>query len=189
MNNINTIFFDLNGVLIIDRPGVQISPDPFKLFKRTAVTSDDRGVIDLVKKEAGWSEEDLWNYVDSTWKEAIANKELINFIITLKAKGYKTGIISNTSGLLMRRHLEEEFDHKLNELFDDVVISSEVGLVKPMPAIFQLALDRIESTANKSLFIDDALEYLDGAKLLGMKTILHASNLETIKKVSEILKL
>lgn len=60
----------------------------------------------------------------------------------------------------------------LEELFDDVVDSSAVGLRKPDPRIYELALRRLGVTASEAVFIDDAPGNVDGARRVGMRAVL-----------------
>ncbi len=55
-------------------------------------------------------------------------------------------------------------------LFDDVVVSGEVRMIKPDPAIFALALNRMQASAHNVLFIDDHEPNIDAAKTLGFVT-------------------
>lgn len=55
--------------------------------------------------------------------------------------------------------------------FDDIVISGEVGLVKPDQAIFNLLLERIGRPAGECLFIDDHERNIHAARELGFQTI------------------
>ncbi len=59
-----------------------------------------------------------------------------------------------------------------DELFDDIVDSHEVGLRKPNPAIYELAMRRLELTdASKGVFLDDVMRNVDGARAVGMHGI------------------
>jgi putative hydrolase of the HAD superfamily len=61
----------------------------------------------------------------------------------------------------------------LDELFDDVVDSSEVGIRKPDPAIYQLALERMGGIPSEAaIFLDDLQQNLDAAESVGMHGIL-----------------
>jgi 2-haloacid dehalogenase len=59
--------------------------------------------------------------------------------------------------------------------FEDLVISGEVQLAKPDPAIFQLLLERIGRPAGECIFIDDAPHNIEIADKLGFQTILFES--------------
>ena len=61
--------------------------------------------------------------------------------------------------------------HDFFDLLDDMVISGEVGHVKPHPEIFQITLDRIGRPANECLFIDDSLANIQQAQRLGFAVI------------------
>lgn len=56
-------------------------------------------------------------------------------------------------------------------LFDDLVISGNVGMVKPDPEIFNLLLKKIGKPASECLFIDDSPANIQQAKQLGFVTI------------------
>jgi HAD superfamily hydrolase (TIGR01509 family) len=53
--------------------------------------------------------------------------------------------------------------------FRDIVVSGEVKLLKPDPAIYYLALDRFRLRPAEALFIDDRAINVDGARAVGMQ--------------------
>lgn len=55
--------------------------------------------------------------------------------------------------------------------FKGVVISAEIGVVKPQPAIFEYLLQRYALQAGETLFIDDALDNVTAARATGLQTI------------------
>jgi 2-haloacid dehalogenase len=59
--------------------------------------------------------------------------------------------------------------------FRDVVVSGEVKLLKPDPAIYFLALDRFGLRPSEALFVDDRQINVDGAEAIGMKAHLFTS--------------
>jgi len=60
-------------------------------------------------------------------------------------------------------------------LFDEVFISGEVGILKPDPRLFKMALRALDVDANDAVFVDDHQEYIDGAVAVGLHTILFTS--------------
>ena len=60
-----------------------------------------------------------------------------------------------------------------------VVISGEVGLRKPEPAIYRLALERLGVAAPEAVFVDDAEPNVLGARMLGMRGVLHTDAAST----------
>lgn len=60
-----------------------------------------------------------------------------------------------------------------SRFFDVVLISGEVGIAKPDPRIFQLAMSRLNASPGRSVFIGDSLEHdMAGARHAGMMTVL-----------------
>ncbi|MEC4614083.1 HAD family hydrolase [Tsukamurella tyrosinosolvens] len=86
----------------------------------------------------------------------------------LRAAGVPVAIVSNSwgGGNLYPRE-------RLAALFAPVIISEEVGLRKPDPAIFRLALERLGVPPERAAFIDDATPNVDGAAALGIHAIHH----------------
>jgi putative hydrolase of the HAD superfamily len=99
-----------------------------------------------------------------------------------RAAGIRTGLISNSwgDGLAYDPAL-------LEELFDAVVISGEVGLHKPQPEIFVLGAERIGVAPGECVFVDDLRENCEGAEAMGMKAILHRGSTGTLPQLEELL--
>ena len=91
-----------------------------------------------------WTEEEIYTCCHELYDIYTAPEyyELFDdvkpFLDGLKARGFRIGIISNFAPTL-KAILE---DKGILHDFDPVIVSTEVGLEKPDPAIFQLALDR-----------------------------------------------
>ncbi len=86
---------------------------------------------------------------------------------------YRVALLTNAfpghADSLRRRH---GFDPRAE--FDLYVNSAEVGLAKPDPAIYQLALDRLGVRPEQAIFIDDHVRNADAARMLGIHTIVCA---------------
>lgn len=95
------------------------------------------------------------------------NTELFKYIRSLKGK-YKLSVLSNVSTNWIR---EQFLSPEEIELFDDFILSHEVGLIKPDPEIFQLAAQRLGVEVEECLFIDDSQYNAQAAQDLGMKAI------------------
>ncbi|CAM3054487.1 2-haloacid dehalogenase [Paracoccus aminovorans] len=61
---------------------------------------------------------------------------------------------------------------RLGDLFRDILVSGQVGALKPMPAIYRLLMDRNRLEAGDCIFIDDSPANVEGARALGMDAIL-----------------
>ena len=104
------------------------------------------------------------------WKESITGsiEGTVKLLTMLKENGYSLYGLSNWSAetFPIVRH-EFEF---LN-LFDEIILSGEVKLIKPDPEIFELCLQKISIPADQCLFIDDSEANIIAAKKLGFDTI------------------
>ena len=176
MKKYKAVIFDLNGVLILDKPGYQSSEFERRFFKRLGLSLNDKKEKEKIKKELGWTEDKFWDFVNNSWEGAIANIGLVKLIKELRKQGFKTAILSNTSGLIMRPIIKEYFGVDIDDLFDQIIISSEVGFLKPDPKIYELCLKKLGFKAEESIFTDDAEEYLEGARSIRMKSFLFVDN-------------
>ena len=89
----------------------------------------------------------------------------------LREAGHRLGLVSNVSLLpdLMRADLDRL---EIGPLLDASVFSSEVGVRKPDPRIFQEALARIGAEAGESVFVGDRLyDDVSGAQAVGMRAV------------------
>ena len=82
---------------------------------------------------------------------------------------YKLGLITNGPSVIQRAKIER---FGLAQYFDLLVVSGEVGVAKPDPAIFRLALERLGVGSAEALFVGDSPEYdLRGAAAAGVPFI------------------
>lgn len=93
---------------------------------------------------------------------------MIDAVRQVKGAGYRTALLTNISrsGEAVWRSLLP-----VDELFDVVVDSSQVGLRKPDLAIFQLTCERLGVAPEQCLFVDDLRCNVDAAATLGMTVI------------------
>jgi putative hydrolase of the HAD superfamily len=94
--------------------------------------------------------------------------EMLDGVLAARRAGIRTGLLSNAWGDALAYD-----DALLEELFDAWVISSEVGLRKPDPAIYELAAERLGLPPPACVFVDDLPGNLKPARALGMATVLH----------------
>jgi putative hydrolase of the HAD superfamily len=100
-----------------------------------------------------------------------------------RAGGVRTGLVSNSIG--GDRYDRDSFP----ELFDGVVISSDVGLHKPQPEIFRLAAERVGVPPEQCVLVDDLRENCAGAEAVGMTAILHRGAGRTLPELERLLGL
>jgi putative hydrolase of the HAD superfamily len=103
----------------------------------------------------------------------------------LRTDGYKTALVTNNFAEVRkawRRLLP------IDELFDIVVDSSEIGMRKPAPSIFFHTVEQLDVAANRCVFLDDFEGNVVAARKLGMKGVLVGSDItEAIRELDEIL--
>jgi putative hydrolase of the HAD superfamily len=110
------------------------------------------------------------------------DESMLEAVRRARRAGIKTGLISNSwgDGLAYDPAL-------LEQLFDAVVISGDVGLHKPQPEIFYLGAERIGVAPEDCVFVDDLRENCEGAEAVGMKAILHRGSARTLPQLQELL--
>jgi len=99
------------------------------------------------------------------------NEAALDFVCELqRLEDVIVGIISNTN------EVHASWLHaNLPELkqFSSVILSNEVGLLKPDPAIFHLALNQLGVSPEQALFVDDLAENVAGGTAVGLASHLH----------------
>ena len=113
---------------------------------------------------------------------ADADEKMLAAVAAAKKAGVRTGLISNSWG----EALVYDRD-RFPELFDGWVISHEVGLRKPDPAIYVLGAEMIGVAVESCVFVDDLGGNLKPARELGMATIKHTDAEYTIPQLEELL--
>ena len=109
------------------------------------------------------------------------DQEMIETVRRHRGSGRATGLISNSWG---RTIYDEDL---MEELFDAVVISGDVGLHKPQPEIYRLACERLGVDPEDAVFVDDLRENCEGAEAVGMAAVLHRETAETVRELDRLL--
>ena len=110
-------------------------------------------------------------------------ESMMDLVGRARAAGLRTALCSNSWGTRLYPR------DRLDPIFDLLVISGEVGLRKPDPAIFELTLEKLGVEAEACVFVDDHPGHLAPALEMGMTTVLHRAPTSTIAEVEELLDL
>lgn len=100
---------------------------------------------------------------------AISRQETIAptaaLIADLKSAGYRLFVLSNMS----REFIDYLRGQEVYANFEGDVVSCEVGVVKPMPQIYDILLEKFSLDAAETIFIDDRRENVEAAESKGIK--------------------
>ena len=181
MAPITTVIWDLGGVLVrtedsgprqalADRLGLTRSELEALVFGNEADYRGQLGEIDSrtqwlnVLQQLGQSSDSLEKIRSQFFGGDFVDSSLVAYIRSLRSR-YKTGLLSNALSDL-RDIVTKKW--QIADAFDDLVISAEVGLMKPDRQIYQLALERLGSEPEQAVFIDDSSTNVLGAHSVGI---------------------
>ena len=127
-----------------------------------------RGEILLLGEDSGF-EADVYKLFAAMGGGSLIREELISCVRALRRRGLRTGLLTNNIAEF-REHWRAALP--VDELFDDIVDSSEVGIRKPDRRIYRLACDRLEVAPERSVFLDDHPGNVDAARHAGLVALL-----------------
>jgi putative hydrolase of the HAD superfamily len=119
--------------------------------------------------------------IDRLFAGSAPDEEMIEAVRRARSAGIRTGLVSNSWGT--RRYPRDLLD----ELFDGVVISADIGIRKPSPEIYALGAERIGLEPRACVFVDDLPFNLVPAAELGMATVHHQQAEETVPELERLL--
>lgn len=174
---IRALIFDCFGVLYSygrDSIAVRTAPETQEELNSLYYQSDYgyisrqefvRGVTELTGiGEASFAEIERSRY--------IRNQPLVEFIRSQKSH-YKIGLLSNVGENFFESLFTAE---ERKELFDEVILSSAVGVTKPSREIYEIATQRLGVLPEETVFADDIPRNVEGANLAGMNGLLFTTN-------------
>ena len=199
---IRNLVFDLGNVLIEwNSEKILTSFEPEKerrqllrqdIFESGVWHQTDKGELSL--KEAC---DKVLAQLDDSYHSAVQNifynwYEVVEVYSGLQEKirlwanqGYRIYILSTTCEIFYR--IEKAGSLPIFPLLSGYILSSEVGVVKPKPEIYQKLLKKYGIDPTESVFIDDIQANLDTAAELGFETILSTSEPENIRAMEALL--
>ena len=115
--------------------------------------------------------------IDHAWNSLLIGVPEGKHEILLQLKdNYRTFLCSNNNELhynYCMKHIQDNYGVPSNDVFFEKTYYSHLeGLRKPDAAIFERVLDQNNLNPEESLFIDDSPQHLEGAKKLGIQTVL-----------------
>ena len=194
------------GAVLFDFGGVLTTPvwDSFAAFCRSEglepetirelFRTDPGALADLRGLETGELSEDEFerkfgarlglkdrgHLIDSMFEGMRPLESMVEAVRGVRAGGVATGLVSNSWSV---DHYDRDL---LARLFDDTVISAEVGMHKPQREIYLLAAERLNVETNACVFVDDLRENCEGAEAVGMTAIRHREPQTTIAALQRL---
>lgn len=191
--NVEVIFFDVGGVLL-DMNGQE----------RRSIWSTRLGITEAALEQAVWdaigfrSKCDLPEITERLLHRLeiaphqvtelladfsahwVRNEELVEFLSSL-VPASRLAIIGNipSSG----RFAFETVLH-LDDIFDAMFLSGELGIDKPDRRIYEIACVEMDVTPDQAIFVDDRVENVEGARAVGIRAHQHLNNADTIAWVN-----
>lgn len=193
-NSIDTIIFDLGGVLIDWNPRyvyrkIFKTEEEVDWFLENVTTSEwnenqdagyplHKATKELIAKHPEWEPEIKAYY--GRWLEMLGEDihETVEILHELKQNGkYRLYALTNWSA--------ETFPHALErfeffKVFDGIVVSGQEKMRKPSADFYQIILNRYQLDPGKTIFIDDSLRNVQGAEAVGI-TGIHFHNPSQLK--------
>ena len=198
---IKTILWDIGGVLertedhrprtaIAEKVGMHPDELSHLIFGRPDNYRIQRGEISLeehirnIASTLNVNYEEMDTILEPFFGGDRLDRSLVEHIRALKQE-YTTGVISNYMPPL-RSKINDLW--QIGDAFDTLVISAEVGVMKPDPEIYKIALERTNSSPEQSIFIDDFIENVVSARNLGMNAIHFKSPTQALDELHEMLE-
>ncbi len=198
MDKYSTIFFDWSGVIADD------SGDEFieQLLRNVGATDTqvkeiiETYFVDFLKGTV--SETEFWNNLKinydlnitepaskefKKWRGLTANRDILALASKAKAQGFRIAVLTNIIEPVYNIIRQAGY----YDLFDDVIASCVVGLVKPQEEIYELALERLGTTARQSIFVDDKQLNIEAATMMGFKAILAHNPTQIIHDLEKLI--
>lgn len=117
---------------------------------------------------------------DRSWSGV--HEDMLALVAQLRDRGHRLALLSNAPVDLVN-HARSVLDGLVSEL----LFSSQLGLAKPDPRIFEVALQRLGVVAGEVVFVDDNADNVAAAREAGMRVIRHTSVEQTRSDLAELL--
>jgi len=181
---VTTLFLDIGGVLLTNGWGREQRQNAIDKFNLDKSETDDRNALMWDTYESDkLTLDDYLDFVVFYKPQAFSREDFIKFMMEesqpidgaiayfkelKKEHGLKVIALSNEARELNAHRIKK---YKLDELFDFYISSCYVGLRKPDPAIYKLALDTAQAKAEEAVYVDDRITFIEMARRLGIPSL------------------
>jgi len=191
---VKAIIFDIGGVFLTDKlesiydkiaKDLGLNPEEFSAFmaqhKKELLKGEisATNIAELLKKDFKITADILQIWENAYLHLMNINTKVLNLVQELK-NNYVVAAISNTN----------EFHSAINKkrgaysYFNPMLISSDIGMMKPEKPIFQKMLEELKLQPAECIYIDDREEHLDTAKSMGFNAIHYQNHEQLVEKLA-----
>ena len=182
---VRNVIFDLGGVVFDWNPDhivSRVQPVPelrsalkqalfghadWRLFDRGTLTEPE--LIERLQLRLSPTQPKVEAILDAVRNSLVEKPETLELMRTLQGRGTPLYCLSNMPASIYA-HLRQR--HSFWDVFDGIVISGEVQMMKPEPEVFLHLLEKYNLRAAETVFIDDLVTNIEAAKQVGLRTIL-----------------
>jgi putative hydrolase of the HAD superfamily len=200
---VRAVIFDFGGVLVRTSDQGRLRRRAWEQRLGLAPGEAERLVFDndrtaglqcgLITAEAHWrwvSErlglraDDLQAFRQDFFAGDAVDPILVAYVDHLRAAGYHLGLLSNASDDARTAFRDQ---YAILDHFDTLTVSSEEGVMKPDPRIYEIALARAGVQPHEAVFVDDVLANVEGARRVGMHAVHFKTTEQTISEVDRLI--
>ena len=146
-------------------------------------TISDDNVKNEVKKRLSKEMGVVACQVYDNWINTISPiKEMISLVNDLHKNGKRLYLLSNISVGFANAYSEVKWIDELFSVFDGLVFSGPLGIVKPNTDIYKYLINEYSLNADECLFIDDTEKNIKGAQLAGISGYLFDGDVDALRK-------
>jgi len=193
---IRNIVFDMGNVLVVFDPQYFMTlegiTDPNdrqliyrELFHNIEWAQMDLGILNeesaeplVLERIPDHLKEHVKHLLSHWWEKRLCVEGMESLLLKLKASGYRLYLLSNAS---ISQH-QYWPDFAISRLFDGKLISCDIGIIKPNPAIYQTFTEQFGLKPEECLFIDDLPANVAAAVQCGWKGIVFQGDAEELIK-------
>ena len=100
----------------------------------------------------------------------VRDHRMVALVQRLRDRGYKTALLSNVNDSLIKELFTQQ---EQDALFDAVVLSSSLGMIKPSRAIYEYTLQQLDVVPHDAIMIDDLAVNIHAAHEIGMAGVVY----------------
>jgi len=138
-----------------------------------------------VRSSLGLSAAEIERVRTEFWAGDVLDKDLVDFLRDLRSR-YTTVLLSNAWDDL-RQMIEDVW--QIDDAFDQLIISAEIGLVKPDLVIYQWMLAELGMEPSQAVFVDDFQHNVEGAQAAGLHAIHFRSTDQALGELQTLLEI